>query len=54
MPKLKIQIDITIKCEKCQRELSTDFNEDREILTVEPCEKCLQEQYDEGRADFEE
>ncbi len=54
MPELKVRVDITVKCEKCNTELSTDFDERRAILTVEPCEKCLEQRYDDGLADRRE
>ncbi|MCK9355596.1 MAG: hypothetical protein M0R22_00375 [Dehalococcoidia bacterium] len=51
MPELEIKVDITIKCERCDAELSTEFDSRRALLKVEPCETCLKEEYEEGLAD---
>jgi len=51
MQELEITVDITVQCEKCDAELSAEYNVRRKILKVTPCEGCLKKAYDTG---FEE
>lgn len=54
MLELRICVDITVKCQKCNAELSADFDERRSVLAVEPCERCLDEAHGQGRAEAQE
>jgi len=39
-------LEINAVCDKCGKDLKAEFV--RDTLNVEPCEKCLEEEYSKG------
>jgi Zn finger protein HypA/HybF involved in hydrogenase expression len=51
MAKITIQIenmDIEVECEKCGLSLKAKLNKGQDTLSVEPCDGCMSDSYNDG------
>ena len=48
MPELTVDIDFEVWCDKCGAGLCLNTRVEGNKVSVEPCERCLQEAYEEG------
>ena len=50
MPTFNVDIDFSVYCSKCGAGLCSNCSTDdkRMKMDIEPCEKCMQDKYDEG------
>jgi hypothetical protein len=48
MPIINVDIDIYIECADCGRKLNYEFDSKKDTFYIEPCEKCIRNNYDNG------
>ena len=39
----EIRFDIDVDCDKCKNNLSANWKNRRQVLYVEPCDKCIKD-----------
>ena len=48
MVDIKIGIEVSVRCDKCNGDLYAEFDQGRDIIKVDLCGDCLEAKYKEG------